>query len=102
MTPAQFEAFDGVADWHVVDGRAVARFPTAGFTRGAVFVADVARVAAELGHHPDVDLRYGVVTLTLLTHETGTLTWRDADLARRISDIARSYGLAAKDEGPGR
>lgn len=107
LTAAAFAASDGVGDWRVVDGRAVAHFPTGGFTHGAAFVMEVARVADTVDHHPDADLRYGGVTMTLLTHETGTLTERDVDLARRISEVARAHGLAAQDgtatdEGPGR
>ena len=35
-------------------------------------------------HHPDIDIRYDKVTLTLSTHDAGGLTEKDVELAARI------------------
>ncbi|GAA3698179.1 4a-hydroxytetrahydrobiopterin dehydratase [Microlunatus aurantiacus] len=48
----------------------------------------VGREAEQRQHHPDIDIRWNTVTLTLSTHSEGGLTAADFDLARRINDIA--------------
>ena len=53
-------------DWRWILSALRTHFRTDGFTAGALFVADVARIADELNHHPDVALRYGEVIFTLL------------------------------------
>ena len=48
------------------------------------FVNHVARVAEEIDHHPDIDIRFQRVRLLTSTHSAGGLTAMDFDLARRI------------------
>ncbi len=38
------------------------------------FVDRVARVADEMDHHPDIDIRYTKVTMSLSTHDAGGIT----------------------------
>jgi 4a-hydroxytetrahydrobiopterin dehydratase len=59
------------------------------FAGGIGFVDRVAVAADALDHHPDVDIRYTVVTMILSTHSAGGLTARDFELAERI-ERARS------------
>jgi 4a-hydroxytetrahydrobiopterin dehydratase len=54
------------------------------FLEGVRLVQHVAQVAEEMGHHPDIDIRYTALTFTLSTHSEGGLTAKDLDLARRI------------------
>jgi 4a-hydroxytetrahydrobiopterin dehydratase len=37
-----------------------------------------------MDHHPDIDIRYTKVTMTLSTHSAGGITKNDLDLAERI------------------
>jgi 4a-hydroxytetrahydrobiopterin dehydratase len=62
------------------------------FLAGVDMVSDVARVAEDAGHHPDIDIRWRTVTFTLTTHDAGGLTALDFDLAERIDAIAVQYG----------
>lgn len=57
-------------------------FPT--FPAGIDWVRRVADVAEAMNHHPDIDIRYTKVTLTLSTHDSGGITTKDITLARRI------------------
>jgi len=51
--------------------------------------ADAVGVVAERAfHHPDIDLRYRRVTISLTTHDDGGLTRKDTDLAARIDRLA--------------
>ncbi len=75
-----------VPGWRGKDRRkAIARtytFP--GFRASIAFVNLVAELAEARDHHPDIDIRYNKVTLTLSTHSAGGLTEKDFDLARLI------------------
>ena len=57
-------------------------FPS--FRAALAFVAYVGELAEAQDHHPDIDIRYRKVTLTLSTHEAGGLTEKDFDLASLI------------------
>ena len=93
ISPADFSAADGVADWHVDDDVAGATFRTGSFGRGVSFVVEIGRLADAADHHPDVDLRPGRVAVRLSTHDVGGLSERDVSLAREISSAARALGL---------
>jgi 4a-hydroxytetrahydrobiopterin dehydratase len=88
-----FRAAGGVGDWQAHDDMVTASFRTRSFSRGVDLIVEVGREADAADHHPDVDLRFGTVTFHLTTHDTGGLTQRDIDLARRISEIARRMGI---------
>jgi len=59
------------------------------FTQAIRFINQVARLADSMNHHPDIDIRYNKVRLTLTTHDEGGLTFRDFKLAKRIDAIKR-------------
>jgi 4a-hydroxytetrahydrobiopterin dehydratase len=54
------------------------------FREALTFVNRVGELAERAGHHPDIDIRYNTVTLTLTTHDAGGLTTKDFELARSI------------------
>ena len=58
------------------------------FTAAAELVCELAPIADELDHHPDVDIRWRTVTFRLSTHSAGGVTRMDVDLARRIDGLA--------------
>jgi 4a-hydroxytetrahydrobiopterin dehydratase len=96
ITPQQFHEADGVDDWRVLAVGACAHFSTGSFAVGISLVDAIGRLADAANHHPDVDLRYGGVTVRLTTHDVGGLSERDLDLARRISVAASELGIAAE------
>ncbi|MDH4119612.1 MAG: 4a-hydroxytetrahydrobiopterin dehydratase [Acidimicrobiia bacterium] len=57
------------------------------FVAAMGFVTRVAILAEKAFHHPDVDIRWNRVTLTLSTHEAGGLTSYDADLAATLDAL---------------
>jgi 4a-hydroxytetrahydrobiopterin dehydratase len=57
------------------------------FTQGIRFIDRVARLAEEMNHHPDIDIRYNKIRLTLTTHGEVGLTMKDFTLATRIDRI---------------
>ena len=60
----------------------------ASFMDGIRLVQQVAEVAEELNHHPDIDIRWTTITFTLSTHSAGGLTMRDLRLAGDIDHLA--------------
>jgi 4a-hydroxytetrahydrobiopterin dehydratase len=59
-------------------------FSFADFAEAMAFVNRVAEIAEAMDHHPDIDIRYSQVALTLSTHDAGGLTERDFSLAGKI------------------
>lgn len=85
----------GLTDWRKLAQALHARFLTGDFATGLRFVRAVSEVAEAANHHPDVTLTYPHVDLKLISHDSGALTQRDIDLARRISEIAQDQGVTA-------
>ena len=52
------------------------------------FVTRVARAAERAFHHPDIDVRWNRVRLSLTTHDEGGLTERDFVLAARFDALS--------------
>jgi 4a-hydroxytetrahydrobiopterin dehydratase len=57
-------------------------FPS--FPEAIAAVATLAIDAEEMDHHPDIDIRWRTVNLTLSTHSAGGITQLDIELAHRI------------------
>jgi 4a-hydroxytetrahydrobiopterin dehydratase len=60
-------------------------FPT--FMAGIVFVDRVAVAAEKMDHHPDLDIRYTKISVTLSTHSAGGITGNDVALAREMEKL---------------
>jgi 4a-hydroxytetrahydrobiopterin dehydratase len=85
------EKLDG---WANLFNRLKTRIATPDFAAGLALVNAIGAVAEELDHHPDVDLRYSFVGISLTSHDVGAVTARDIRLARRIDELAAAAGLA--------
>jgi 4a-hydroxytetrahydrobiopterin dehydratase len=51
------------------------------------FVNQIVEPAEAAGHHPDLEISYNKVTVSLTTHDAGGLTSKDFDLAQVISKL---------------
>jgi 4a-hydroxytetrahydrobiopterin dehydratase len=58
------------------------------FASSLAYVDAIGVLADEMDHHPDVDIRWNVVTVRLSTHSAGGITTLDIELARRIDASA--------------
>jgi 4a-hydroxytetrahydrobiopterin dehydratase len=70
--------------WARRGGAIVKTYQFKTFPEGIAFVGRVADLAESANHHPDIDIRYTKVTLSLSTHDSGGVTQNDLDLARAI------------------
>jgi 4a-hydroxytetrahydrobiopterin dehydratase len=62
-------------------------FECEGFLDSIAFVNRIARRAQKCNHHPDIDIRFSKVTLTLSTHDEGGITGKDFSLARQCDEV---------------
>jgi 4a-hydroxytetrahydrobiopterin dehydratase len=76
-----------IPQWNLQDGKIVRTFQFKDFPAGIKFVEVVAGLAEQAWHHPDIDIRWNKVTLTLTTHDAGGLTEKDFALARQFDKI---------------
>ncbi|MGI8880297.1 MAG: 4a-hydroxytetrahydrobiopterin dehydratase [Jatrophihabitans sp.] len=84
----------GLDDWRKLAQALHARYRIADFNAGAAFIGAIAEAAEAADHHPDLKMSYGIVDISLCTHEDGLwVTAKDIDLARAISAIAKQQGL---------
>jgi 4a-hydroxytetrahydrobiopterin dehydratase len=70
-----------VPHWSKCAQTIVRTYKFEGFLKGIDFVGQVARKAQKMNHHPDMDIRFDQVTLTLTTHGEGGITEKDFSLA---------------------
>ena len=74
-------------DWKK-SGSAITRtFQFKDFVAAMKFVNTVAQLAEKAWHHPDIDIRWNKVTLTLSTHSEGGLTEKDFKLAKQFDRL---------------
>lgn len=66
-------------------------FKFADFLKSIAFVNLVAKKAQKLNHHPDIDIRFDEVTLTLTTHDEGGITEKDFSLARQCDEVFSEF-----------
>jgi 4a-hydroxytetrahydrobiopterin dehydratase len=61
------------------------------FIESVNFVNCLVKPAETLGHHPDLEISYNKVTISLTTHDAGGLTDLDFQLAERITQILEGW-----------
>ncbi|MCL4164741.1 UNVERIFIED_CONTAM: hypothetical protein GTU68_065150 [Idotea baltica] len=76
-----------VPEWEVEEKALIRVVEFDEFNEGIDFVDGVAEIAEEAQHHPDIDIRWTVITLRLTTHEQGGITSADFELASRIDNL---------------
>jgi 4a-hydroxytetrahydrobiopterin dehydratase len=57
------------------------------FNEAIDFVNDLAEIAEEAQHHPDIIIRHTRVSLLLTSHDVGGVTQLDIELAQRIDNL---------------
>lgn len=60
------------------------------FRQNMAFVGRVAELAEREGHHPDIEIHYNELKLTLWTHAIGGLSENDFILAAKINKLHSS------------
>lgn len=93
QSPSFADIQEALPRWSILADGLHATFRTESFVAGTEFVTRIADLAEAVNHHPDIDLRYGLVHVRTISHDVGALTRRDVDLAERITAAADALGL---------
>jgi len=79
--------------WERRSNKLTKEFRFSHFRDSIVFVNRVATLADTYKHHPDIEVRDGIVRLALTTEDVGGISEKDLALAEEI-DFATSMGHA--------
>lgn len=82
--------------WTMEGGKITRTWEFQDFSAAMGFVNEVAELAESAGHHPDIDIRYNKVTLSLVTHDAGGITAADVRMVKRLDEV---YGSETKSMG---
>ncbi len=86
LTPAEIkETLQAIPGWTLQDGKLTRDWTFKDFVQAMEFVNQIATLAEAAGHHPDIDIRYNNVRLSLVSHDAGGITQRDASMASQIN-----------------
>ena len=89
MEPAEIEErLAELEGWTREGGGIVREFDRGDFVGSVRFVESIVEPAEEMGHHPDVEISWDTVTVTITTHSEGGLTEADFELAARIDKLS--------------
>ena len=78
------ESLKGTPGWECKGEEITRLWKFLDFKQAMEFANRVAELAEATDHHPDIDIRYNKVRLTLSTHSAGGLTEKDFSLAKQI------------------
>jgi 4a-hydroxytetrahydrobiopterin dehydratase len=76
-------------EWKFEENEIRKKFEFPNFVRAMEFVNTVAGLAEQANHHPDIDIRWNKVTLSLSTHSEGGITDKDIALAEKIDTAVK-------------
>ncbi len=86
LSDAEIAAFlEREPEWKFADGKLAREWKFSDFAEAMKFVNETAVLAEKAGHHPDIDIRYNLVRLGLVTHDAGGVTKKDTAMAERLS-----------------
>jgi 4a-hydroxytetrahydrobiopterin dehydratase len=81
------ERLDGLEGWER-DGESIKKeFKLEDFKGSVDFVNRLTPVAEDMNHHPDLEISWNTVTVSISTHSEGGLTENDFELAGKIDSL---------------
>ncbi len=91
FTPSQIEEYkkEVSSEWEVIEDnhKLMRKFKFEDFRKAMGFVNKVADVAEEDQHHPNIEIFYNIVKLTLWTHAIAGLSENDFIVAAKVDKI---------------
>jgi 4a-hydroxytetrahydrobiopterin dehydratase len=81
------ERLGGLEGWERSGEAIVKQFDNGDFKGSVDFVNRLTAQAEDMNHHPDLEISWKTVTVTISTHSEGGLTENDFELARRIDAL---------------
>jgi 4a-hydroxytetrahydrobiopterin dehydratase len=88
LSDEEIEQRLGSLDGWEREGDAIVKsFENDDFKGSVGFVNEVMPVAEDMGHHPDLEISWSTVKVSITSHSEGGLTADDFDLASRIDAL---------------
>ena len=85
--------------WTQTDNSLTRTLQRADFVEALATVIEIGRLAEKANHHPDIDIRYNTLHLSLSTHSAGhKVTDKDFALAQKINDIKEECLRLSSDD----
>ena len=81
------ERLSGLTGWQRSGDAIVKQYENGDFKGSVDFVNRLTPEAEDMGHHPDLEISWSTVTVSITTHSQGGLTENDFELARRIDAL---------------
>ena len=81
------ERLGGMYGWERSGDAIVKQFDNGDFKGSVDFVNRLTPEAEDMNHHPDLEISWKTVMVTITTHSEGGLTGNDFELARRIDAL---------------
>ena len=91
----------GLADWYFEDGWIRRKYNTDGWPQTLMAVNAVGYLCEAAWHHPDLAVSWGKFWVKLRTHDSGGVTDKDFELARKIEDVVLYRPAAGTALAPG-
>jgi 4a-hydroxytetrahydrobiopterin dehydratase len=82
------ERLGGLEGWSREGGAITKTFENGDFVGSVKFVDKLVEPAERMGHHPDLELSWDKVKVTITNHAQGGLTANDFELAEKIDALA--------------
>lgn len=73
--------------WSEANNKISKEFSFEDFISALLFVNKVGALAEKANHHPDIELSWGKVIITLSTHSKNKVTAKDLQLAKEIDKL---------------
>jgi 4a-hydroxytetrahydrobiopterin dehydratase len=77
-----------LSGWARAGAAIVKEFERGDFVGSVKFVSALVEPAEAMGHHPDLEISWATVKVTISTHSEGGLTAADFELAAKIDALA--------------
>lgn len=89
LSDSEVEARLGELEGWQRSGDAIVKtFERGDFVGSVRFVGSLVEPAEEMGHHPDLEISWDKVEVTISTHSEGGLTANDFELAKKVDALA--------------
>lgn len=92
LTDAELKhALEALPGWALADGKLLRVYKFRDFIEAFAFMTAAALRVQEMDHHPEWSNVYGTVRVELVTHDSGGVTARDAELAGKFEALAARW-----------
>ena len=85
------QALEALPGWSLEGGKLLRVYQFRDFVEAFAFMTASALRVQEMDHHPEWSNVYGTVRVELVTHDSGGVTARDAELAGKLEAIAARW-----------